>query len=238
MRRIVCAFICVVLATMLIGCGGSENNKKNESSVTTKHSDYLRSYKEILDKYKESCETSEESDYENKQELSIGLMEMAQEKDLPHKVGYKLIDLNNDGEDELLISSIEKKGYYNYIISIYQHIDGKGVKKVEDGWARNRYYLLKGKVLLNEASGGAFHTEVSKLKMKGQKLKTIAMATVDCEYPKNENEAGKPFFLYNSKGKTSKKKEYYITKKEWSNITSEWENEKDKVEFISFADYK
>lgn len=224
------------MATLFAGCGGSKQSK--ESSATNKRIDHTYLYKRILNQYKRSCEINEESDFDNKQELSTGLMEMASEKDLPHKVGYKLTDLNDDGVDELMISLLEKKGYYNYIIAIYQYIDGKGVQKIEDGWARNRYYLLKDNVLLNEASGGVFNSETSKLKMVGRKLKTIAMVTIDSELPENEDEVSKPFYLYNPKGKTTKKKEFYITRKEWENKISEWENEIEKTVFIPFADYK
>lgn len=224
------------MVTLLAGCSGNKHSK--ESSTTNKRIDYAYLYKRILNQYKKSCETNEESDVENKQALSTGLMEMAGEKDLLHKLGYKLIDLNGDGVDELIISLLEKKGFNNYIISIYQYVNGEGVKKIEDGWARNRYYLLKGNVLLNEASGGAFHTETSKLKMIGRNLKTVAMVTIDSELPENEDEVSEPFYLYNPKGKTTKKKEFYITRKEWENKIKEWENEREKIDYIPFADYK
>lgn len=224
------------MATLFAGCGGSKQSK--ESGTTNKRIDHTYLYKRILNQYKRSCETNEESDFDNKQELSTGLMEMASEKDLPHKVGYKLIDLNDDGVDELVISLLEKKGYYNYIIAIYQYIDGKGVQKIEDGWARNKYYLLKGNILLNEASGGAFCSHTSKIKMTGHKFKTIAMVILDSELPEDEDEVAKPFYLYNPNGKATKKKEFYITRKEWENKISEWENEIEKTVFIPFADYK
>ena len=236
MKKIICITICIIMATLFAGCGGSKQSK--ESGTTNKRIDHTYLYKRILNQYKRSCETNEESDFDNKQELSTGLMEMASEKDLPHKVGYKLTDLNDDGVDELMISLLEKKGYYNYIIAIYQYIDGKGVQKIEDGWARNRYYLLKDNVLLNEASGGAFNSETSKLKMVGRKLKTIAMVTIDSELPENEDEVSKPFYLYNPKGKTTKKKEFCITRKEWEKKIKEWESEIVRVDFIPFANYK
>lgn len=222
-----------MMITLLVGCG--ETKKTDE---TKKHVDYTYLYKDILDQYKKSCEADEEVDRDSKNNLSTGLWEVADEKDLLHKVGYKLIDMNDDGVDELLISLLEKKGYYNYIISVYQHLDGQGVKKVEDGWARNKYYLLKGKVLLNEGSGGAFSSEISKLKMIGSNFKPIAMLTQDYEIPKSEDEVRKPFYLYNPNGKTTKKKEFYITKKEWENKINEWEKEIVKKGFIPFADYK
>ncbi|MBR2213749.1 MAG: hypothetical protein IJ889_04865 [Eubacterium sp.] len=236
MKKVICITICIIMTMLLVGCGSSKQSK--ESSTTNKRIDYTYIYKRILNQYKRSCETNEESDFDNKQELSTGLMEMAGEKDLLHKLGYKLIDLNGDGVDELIISLLKKKGFDDYIISLYQYVDGEGVKKIEDGWARNRYYLLKDNVLLNEASGGAFNSETSKLKMVGRNLKTIAMATLDYESSKNEDEVGKLFYLYNPKGKTTKKKEFYITKKEWENIIKEWENERERVDYIPFADYK
>ena len=95
------------------------------------------------------------------------------------------------------------------------------MQKIEDGWARNKYYLLKGNILLNEASGGAFCSHTSKIKMTGHKLKTIAMVILDSELPEDEDEVAKPFYLYNPNGKATKKKEFYITRNEWEK--NEWE---------------
>ena len=236
MKKITYILIFIILTTFLFGC--TSHSKKTTSEVKTKHPDYLYLYKNILDRYKRSCETNDEADYDNKNNLSTGLCEAASEIDLPHKVGYKLIDLNDDGVDELVISLLEKKGYYNYIIAIYQYIDGKGVQKIEDGWARNKYYLLKGNILLNEASGGAFCSHTSKIKMTGHKLKTIAMLILDSELPEDEDEVAKPFYLYNPNGKATKKKEFYITRNEWEKKIKEWESEIVRVDFIPFANYK
>lgn len=235
MKKIISITICIMIATFLIGCGETE-----KTSETKKHVDYTYLYKDILNQYKKSCETNEEVNRDNKNYLSTGLVEMADadEKDLPHKVGYRLQDLNGDGVDELLISLIEKTGYYDYIIAIYQHIDGEGVNKVEDGWARNKYYLLKNNKLLNEASGGAAYSYISKLKMVGNHLKTESMLATDLDGGENEDDEYEEVYLYNKVGKTTKKKEFYVSKIKWEKKYAEWIAEKIEVDFIPFADYK
>ena len=233
MKKIVCIAVCIIMLTLIVGCG---NNKQDH--ITRKHVDYTYLYKNILDQYKKACEISGDIEYDYKSNLSVGFWEFKEEKDLLHKVGYKLQDLNGDGVDELMISLLEKKGFYNYIVAIYQHIDGKGVRKVEDGWARNRYYLLKNNIFLNEASGGAAYTYISKLKMVGKELKTLCMLGTDLNEPVNEDDDYKEIYLYNKNGKTSNNKEFYISKKEWNRKYSEWQTELVEVDFIPFADYK
>ena len=74
--------------------------------------------------------------------------------------------------------------------------------------------------------------------MTGHKLKTIAMLILDSELPEDEDEVAKPFYLYNPNGKATKKKEFYITRKEWEKKIKEWESEIVRVDFIPFANYK
>jgi len=71
-------------------------------------------------------------------------------------VGYAIEDLSGDGVPELILASeaLTEDDLGMNIHNIYTIKDGECVLVVQ-GWARNRQYLLRSGLLLNEGSSGA-----------------------------------------------------------------------------------
>jgi len=77
-------------------------------------------------------------------------------------LGYTYMDLNGDGQDELIFGENDIEGkkvgeegaWDSNIYNIFTIKDGK-IECVVEGWERNRYCLLQDGKLLNQASGGA-----------------------------------------------------------------------------------
>ena len=69
----------------------------------------------------------------------------------PSELGYALLDLDNDGTDELIIANDAER---QVIYDLYSLVDGKLVH-VFTGWDRNSYELREGFRILNIGSNGA-----------------------------------------------------------------------------------
>ena len=69
----------------------------------------------------------------------------------PSELGYALLDLDNDGTDELVITNDAER---QVIYDLYSLVDGKLVH-VFTGWDRNSYELREGYRILNIGSNGA-----------------------------------------------------------------------------------
>ena len=73
----------------------------------------------------------------------------------PSELGYALLDLDNDGTDELVIANDAER---QVIYDLYSLVDGKLVH-VFTGWDRNSYELREGFRILNIGSNGAASTD-------------------------------------------------------------------------------
>lgn len=73
----------------------------------------------------------------------------------PSELGYALLDLDNDGTDELVIANDAER---QVIYDLYSLVDGK-VVHVLTGWDRNSYELREGYRILNVGSSGAALTD-------------------------------------------------------------------------------
>ena len=69
--------------------------------------------------------------------------------------GYYLIDLDDDGVDELLFGANSRDGEGDSIIYDIFAVDNGKLVYVADGWGRNRYYLCDNGMIANEGSNGA-----------------------------------------------------------------------------------
>jgi len=101
-----------------------------------------------------------------------GIFEMTNLSENPlNQLGYTFLDLDHDGENELLIYAIEPEGSKtgNRLLAIYT----QGDQPVLEGWARNRYYLLDGEIIYNEGSSGAASSVRATYELNGLSLKTI-----------------------------------------------------------------
>lgn len=73
----------------------------------------------------------------------------------PSELGYALLDLDNDGTDELIIANDAER---QVIYDLYSLVDGN-VVHVFTGWDRNSYELREGCRILNVGSSGAALTD-------------------------------------------------------------------------------
>ncbi|HCP70612.1 MAG TPA: hypothetical protein DIT87_00885 [Clostridiales bacterium] len=73
----------------------------------------------------------------------------------PSELGYALLDLDNDGTDELIIANDAER---QVIYDLYSLVDGN-VVHVFTGWDRNSYELREGYRILNIGSNSAASTD-------------------------------------------------------------------------------
>lgn len=73
-------------------------------------------------------------------------------------IAYCVMDVNEDGVEELLIvdAAYPEPGNVR-ILDMYTLVEGTSVKVIE-GWARNRYYLLDDGMIYCSGSGGAAYS--------------------------------------------------------------------------------
>lgn len=98
----------------------------------------------------------------------------------PDKLGYAFLDLDLNGDLELLITD------GNVILDLYR-LSEEGPEQVFTGWERNVYYLRDGFLILNRASNSAFSTTYHFLRLVNGSLleeqKLIFDAEEDPENP-------------------------------------------------------
>ena len=107
---------------------------------------------EIRDMARDYDPESEEYD-----EMPLGIMEVCMYSGSPEdrleNLGYWLMDLNNDGSNEILIADVSYEEDMP-ILAIYTFVDDE-FKLAVEGWARNRIEVFKDGTIYNIASGGA-----------------------------------------------------------------------------------
>ena len=135
-------------------------------------SDMPDAYKDVLDEIRTVMETGEVPGEEDVYPTRLcGLFEICQSSDkeyLDSHIGYALIDLDEDGSDELVIgcladedradpdSPIGRAGYQ--ILDIYT-LDGDSAELVIDAWGRNSWFITNDNKLVNWGSSGAAFVE-------------------------------------------------------------------------------
>lgn len=93
----------------------------------------------------------------------------------PSELGYALLDLDNDGTDELVIANNAER---QVIYDLYSLVDGN-VVHVFTGWERNSYELREGYRILNIGSNSAASTDYVYCHLSGRKLVTDSLIRFD-----------------------------------------------------------
>ena len=104
----------------------------------------------------------EEYDFESFDEgfFGSGIEEVIMHSDAEEALSmlyYAFADLDDNGEDELLIMNYNEY-YDNYPILAIYAIDNGEAKMFVEGWSRCRYYLLPDKTIYNSGSSGAAYS--------------------------------------------------------------------------------
>ncbi len=79
----------------------------------------------------------------------IELVEQMTGEEVSETVGFTFLDLNGDGENEMLVAEDETD-----VIGGFSVVNGEPDCFL-DGWSRNRYFLIDDNRLFNQGSGGA-----------------------------------------------------------------------------------
>ena len=93
----------------------------------------------------------------------------------PSELGYALLDLDNDGTDELIIANDAER---QVIYDLYSLVDGKLVH-VFTGWDRNSYELRVGYRILNIGSNGAASADYVYCHLSNGQLVTDSLIRFD-----------------------------------------------------------
>lgn len=93
----------------------------------------------------------------------------------PSELGYALLDLDNDGTDELIIANDAER---QVIYDLYSLVDGKLVH-VFTGWDRNSYELREGFRILNIGSNGAASADYVYCHLSNGQLVTDSLIRFD-----------------------------------------------------------
>ncbi len=233
MKRLISLSLAIMMVALLVGCSCGNDSKKTQQETTTiawtKGESLFGSQ---IREYQDACKSNKKKDIETKQKLSTGFGEVAKEKNLPERIGYTFADLDGDGTEELLVSLIDKKDKLNnYVIAVYQYT-GDGIKRLLEGWSKNTYHLMKDRLILNQASGGASDAEISKLHMREGGFEYESSLAM--KYGKK----GKINYLYAQVGKPKNTKDFKVTKKDWQKICKSWEDEVDVNNVKMIKDFK
>ena len=93
----------------------------------------------------------------------------------PSELGYALLDLDNDGTDELIVANDAER---QVIYDLYSLVDGKLVH-VFTGWDRNSYELREGYRILNIGSNGAASADYVYCHLSNGQLVTDSLIRFD-----------------------------------------------------------
>ena len=153
----------------------SDEDDMTEEAVRTGDSDdddtiYLKpcaTYQDILDNTYEVIVSDRDADIVVEDGLfsTVGIRESLgrNTEEILADIGYIFYDVDGNGIEELIIAdTMQDDGgpWDNRILLMYTLHDDKPVLLI-DGWARNRYYLLKDNTIYNESSSSAADTTFS-----------------------------------------------------------------------------
>lgn len=101
-------------------------------------------------------------------------------------IAYCVMDVNEDGVDELLIvDTVWPEPGNVRILDMYTLVEGTPVKVIE-GWARNRFYLLDDGKIYSSGSGGAAYSIEELLEFASGAIK-LTPKELYFTYPKDDD---------------------------------------------------
>ncbi|MBO7424861.1 MAG: hypothetical protein J6U23_04235 [Clostridiales bacterium] len=170
----------------------AETKSTTEVSVSTeeeqtKTKDIPAPYVEVLDYLYDGLQSEEikNTDFDElKYNMGPGISETAfYSEDPMNKLWYVLLDLDDNGTDELLIVKTyeyEDNGSFDEIQELYTITDGQ-LDHVFSGWGRSRYFLKADKSLFYDGNGGYAYISWEYVRLDGNQL-----VVTDSYYSTNE----------------------------------------------------
>jgi len=175
-------------------------------------------YKPILDALFLLQEHMTQDEYGTGEDLeAVGFTEYPYPRD--GKLGYALVDLNNDGVLELLLGSVD--GLDNSAPnSIFMLKEGIPVL-LDSFWSRSRGVIATDGTIYSIGSGGAAYTYLSSYRLDKNADTLTQLTDMRSDYSESE---GKPYYVQVENGKN-----HYITEKEFSDFLEKYDNPTDKM---------
>ncbi|MBP5654741.1 MAG: hypothetical protein J6X33_04450 [Clostridiales bacterium] len=182
----------------------SESSEATEESKDTEApaDDGFAKYKDITDAIKTIVDTKDVGGFGDYGEC-VGILETAQLSEDPMAaLKYELIDIDNNGTDELFVISdeetkVENGSYHTiFVLGVYT-VDGDGkIIPVTAGWARNRLQYMKDGTFYRTGSGSA-NTVVVEFQKYFPDKNTVE--SYECYYTTGETDSDGNMIMYKAK---------------------------------------
>lgn len=140
-------------------------------------------YAEVIETVRTAIAEGKDADFYREQGMSHLYSYPA---DSENPMGYTLVDINEDGVDELILGT---GGEYGMIFDLYAMQEGKLVHMANSG-ERDRYYLCEGGYIRNEGSDSAAESHDIIFAYDGTMLQVVQNVIYD-----EEADAENPWFL-------------------------------------------
>ena len=233
--------ICISL--FLSACSGNSTTNTETNNTTSETEKIVTSTKTLPQQYEVIINNIINSYPWNDDELTMvaenpDLTFMYRKSSSLSDVGFALIDLDNNGQEELIITDVNRP----FIYDLYTISDGKAIHLFDSG-ERYCYYIYENGYIKNQWSGSAATNGNDFYKLENGTLIFIERITMD-EYHaldigliKDISEAdGNHFF----KSKTTSVEDYKaITLEEYKNILESYENTNKllEIEYTLLSEY-
>lgn len=171
-----------------------------EEEVVDNKADIPNAYNIILNNIYDALQLNPLTDEINSVHFSTGIWEVVSSidtaEDRMKAVAYCILDVNEDGVDELLIVD-SGYGENERILDMYTLVEGTSVRVIE-GWARNRYYLLNDGMIYCSGSGGAAYSNEELLSLDPETYE-LTPKEIYFTYPKDDDMSQCEYY-YNADG--------------------------------------
>lgn len=240
-----CFLFLICISLFFSGCvnnnttkGESENTTSETGKNITSTEPMPEEYNEILDNLINAYPWSDDkmSVVPENPELSYMYLRSSSLSD----VGFALIDLDNNGQKELIISDINS----SFVYDLYTISDGE-ITHLFDSAERNRYYLYKNGYIENQWSSSAASSGTDFYKLGNGTLRFVERITLDAYYALDAGlideitEANEKDLYFKSKSKLTKNYES-ITFEEYEIILQSYRNANPplKIKYTLLSEYK
>lgn len=199
MKKVICIFTLAAML-MLAACGCAneaptedvttsvEASKSTEPEVTEPINQTPEAYFVLLSKYADALSEKAGGGTLMNQSLSYVMADCYGNAPL-ERIGYAVLDINQDGVLELLVGTMPviDDGFYGKLIFDLYTLDRTGACiKVFSSSERNRYYYAGSGSFANVGSGGAAFNYVTTLKLEDGELVDMTFTTDPADYEQME----------------------------------------------------
>ncbi len=152
MKRCVVLSVAVALLLSLLLSFSACGAKKNEAERDTESE---QTYAAILAAYKTAIEQNDSAEEMTEKNVNYLVSYLAAEGDALESVCYAFLDLDTDGQKELILFNNEDRGdnIASVILDLYDVYDGTVTSMLQSN-ERDCYYMGENNIIYNEASDG------------------------------------------------------------------------------------